>query len=61
MSFMRVEHRTIVANGVSLHVALAGPTHGPLVILLYFAEASHWLPHDEADAVRAELLRFLKD
>jgi hypothetical protein len=61
MSFMQLAHRTIVANGVSLHVALAGATHGPLVVLLHFAEVSHWLPHDEADAVRAELLRFLKD
>jgi pimeloyl-ACP methyl ester carboxylesterase len=30
-----IEHRTIRTNGVNLHVALAGPDDGPLVILLH--------------------------
>lgn len=30
-----IEHRTVQANGVALHVALAGPEDGPLVILLH--------------------------
>ena len=30
-----VEHRTVQANGVRLHVAEAGPADGPLVILLH--------------------------
>lgn len=30
-----IEHRTVQANGVALHVALAGPKDGPLVILLH--------------------------
>src|ERR1700681_1382365 len=32
---MPIEYRTIVANGVSLHVALAGSEQGPLVVLLH--------------------------
>lgn len=35
-----IEHRTVQANGIALHVALSGPEEGPLVILLHgFPEA----------------------
>jgi len=35
MSEPRVEHRSVSVNGVTLHVALAGPEQGPLVVLLH--------------------------
>jgi len=30
-----INHRTVVANGVRLHIAEAGPADGPLVILCH--------------------------
>ncbi len=35
MSEPRVEHQFLTVNGVKLHVAVAGPEQGPLVILLH--------------------------
>jgi pimeloyl-ACP methyl ester carboxylesterase len=35
MSDVKIDHRSIIANGVSLHIAEAGPADGPLVILLH--------------------------
>jgi epoxide hydrolase 4 len=32
---MQLEHTSVIVNGVSLHVAQAGPLDGPLVILLH--------------------------
>jgi pimeloyl-ACP methyl ester carboxylesterase len=32
---MQIEHTSVVVNGVSLHVAQAGPVDGPLVVLLH--------------------------
>ena len=32
---MQLEHRQIATNGVNLHVVVAGPEHGPAVILLH--------------------------
>lgn len=32
---MQIEHTSVVVNGVSLHIAQAGPADGPLVVLLH--------------------------
>ena len=32
---MRIDHRDIAANGLHFHVAVAGPSDGPLVLLLH--------------------------
>ncbi len=35
MTPTKVEHSSVIVNGVSLHVAQAGPVDGPLVVLLH--------------------------
>ncbi len=35
MTLTKIDHSSVVVNGVSLHVAQAGPADGPLVVLLH--------------------------